>query len=130
LGYHRRATFVPSALRLASVEIVACPFSQSVTDLDPLTMVCVIAVPDDGHGHRRYTSVVCFGTPDTVSFYSLPEDLLAVFFCSNSEGRYLMLHCIDLGSSTHLFLGVTSFEHRKLNDFFANVIINGNVSDL
>jgi hypothetical protein len=119
----------PSALRLTFLELSCCGLSAKPTDVDPVFLVAVVLVPDNGHGAPAFTPVIYFGGgADGLTFYAPPSDLVTVFFVSPVDGRHLVSRPVDLRPMTHVFVGAHAFVAEPLNEFYVTLVMNGNVS--
>jgi hypothetical protein len=123
-------TLSPSSLRLSYLEFSACGLSASPTDTDPTFLVAVVGVPDNGSGAPAFIPTIYIADQDGVTFYAPPSDLVTVFFVTPSDGYHQVPHSVDLRPMTHVFVGVRMFVTEPLNQFYALVVMNGNVSYL
>jgi hypothetical protein len=118
----------PSSLRVTFLEFSCCGLSAKPSDIDPIFLVSVVLVPEDGHGSPAFTPVIYLGGTDGVTFYAPPSDLVTVFFVTPVDGHHLVSHPVDLPPMTHVFIGALVFASEPLNEFYVTLVMNGNVS--
>jgi hypothetical protein len=123
-------TLSPSSLRLSYLEFSCCGLSATPTDVDPTFLVAVVLVPDNGSGSPAFTPTIYIANQAGVTFYAPPSDLVTVFFVTPVDGYHQVTHSVDLRPMTHVFVGVRMFVTEPLNEFYALVVMNGNVSYL
>jgi hypothetical protein len=123
-------TLSPSSLRLSYLEFSACGLSAKPTDVDPTFLVAVVCVPDNGSGSPAFTPAIYIADAAGVTFYAPPSDLVTVFFVTPMDGYHQVAHSVDLRPMTHVFIGVRMFVTEPLNEFYATVVMNGNISYL
>jgi hypothetical protein len=123
-------TLSPSPLRLSYLEFSSCGLSAKPTDIDPLFLVAVVCVPDNGSGQPAFTPTINIANDTGITFYAPPSDLVTVFFVSPSDGYHQVTQSVDLRPMTHVFLGVRIFVTEALNEFYVALVMNGNVSYL
>jgi hypothetical protein len=118
----------PSSLRLTFLEFSCCGLSAKPSDVDPVFLVAVVLVPDNGSGLPAFTPVIFIGGKDGVTFYAPPSDLVTVLFVSPVDGHQMVSHPVDLPPMTRVFIGAHVFVSEPLNEFYVTLVMNGNVS--